>query len=326
MPRHLAACAAIFLIAVIQRASSAQLFDFALESRGSSAATSLHLSATSGGSLVGDYDPATNPTGTRTKPGLFGSFGSTENVPVPVELEPSAQGEHNSPLTGSFRASIDLTALTLDITGFQADLLVASPFTLPLQTAFSTAGFRTRNPDSLFPPASATLPIGEAAISSLLAAQSGPALGALTPSGPDQYFFSIPLPITLTAQATLQGTSLNPTSPETLLILNGFINISGGQPTLTGEGELDAAQTLTPNQPLDPFPFSLPTLLPPGQSANTIFNLTLNTTTFSTNAAFVLAATGTPIPEPSLAALLLPILLRRSSRSPTRTCPRPIPR
>ncbi|MFX4717804.1 hypothetical protein ABTB07_23170, partial [Acinetobacter baumannii] len=65
------------------------------------------ISANTQGTLVGNYDPDTNPTGTRTKPGVFGSFGPTENVPVNVSIGAAIGGNINRQASGTFRATVD---------------------------------------------------------------------------------------------------------------------------------------------------------------------------------------------------------------------------
>ena len=59
----------------------AQLYDFNVVAPPSGISGNLAISARTQGTLVGNYDQTNNPTGTRTKPGLFGSFDPTENVP-----------------------------------------------------------------------------------------------------------------------------------------------------------------------------------------------------------------------------------------------------
>src|SRR4051812_7529727 len=58
-----------------------QPYDFLIDPAGSPADVALDISAKTSGTLVGDYDPLANAAGTRTKPGVFGTFGATENVP-----------------------------------------------------------------------------------------------------------------------------------------------------------------------------------------------------------------------------------------------------
>jgi hypothetical protein len=72
----------------------AQLYDFNVVAPPSGISGNLAISARTQGTLVGNYDPDTNPNGTRTKPGLFGSFDPTENVPVEVRIGAAIGGEH----------------------------------------------------------------------------------------------------------------------------------------------------------------------------------------------------------------------------------------
>jgi hypothetical protein len=89
------------------RLAPAQPYDFNVVAPPSGISGSLALSARTQGTLVGNYNPDTNPNGTRTKPGLFGPFGPTENVPVEVRIGAAIGGNINRQAGGTFRATVD---------------------------------------------------------------------------------------------------------------------------------------------------------------------------------------------------------------------------
>jgi hypothetical protein len=72
--------------------SAQRKYDFLMYPADSDLNVRVSVQSFTSGTLVGNYNPNTNPTGTRTKPGIFSSFGPTENVPVPVEVNPSVEG------------------------------------------------------------------------------------------------------------------------------------------------------------------------------------------------------------------------------------------
>jgi hypothetical protein len=85
----------------------AQQYDFNVVAPPSGISGNLAISARTQGTLVGNYDPDTNPNGTRTKPGLLGSFDPTENVPVNVSIGAAIGGNINRQASGTFRATVD---------------------------------------------------------------------------------------------------------------------------------------------------------------------------------------------------------------------------
>ena len=86
---------AVLSVAGALRLAPAQPYDFNVVAPPSGISGSLALSARTQGTLVGNYNPDTNPNGTRTKPGLFGPFGPTENVPVEVRIGAAIGGNIN---------------------------------------------------------------------------------------------------------------------------------------------------------------------------------------------------------------------------------------
>src|SRR4051812_21226103 len=95
-------CTALLAIVIASFArlstSASTSYDFVLQPTSGLTTTSASATAKTSGTLIGDWDAVTNPTGTRTKPGLFGTFGDTENVAVPATINFATSGTPSIPL------------------------------------------------------------------------------------------------------------------------------------------------------------------------------------------------------------------------------------
>jgi hypothetical protein len=167
------------------RLAPAQLYDFNVVAPPSGISGNLAISARTQGTLVGNYDPDTNPNGTRTKPGLFGSFDPTENVPVNVSIGAAIGGNINRQAGGTFRATVDGVNNTITFENLSLNFLANGPAVLPVSITLAGQSFRTRNPNSTYilPSQGITLPIGTVNLSQFTAVQTGVGAGVLTPDG-----------------------------------------------------------------------------------------------------------------------------------------------
>lgn len=298
--------------------ASAQMYDFTVVAPPSGVSGNLSISANTQGTLVGNYDPDTNPTGTRTKPGLFGSFGPTENVPVNVSLGAAVGGNLNRQASGTFRATVDGNTNTITFENLSVNFLANGPAALPITLTIAGESFRTRNPSSTYilPSQGISFPIGTVNLNQFNVVQTGAGVGVLTPTGPDQYNFTAGVQVDLTFAADLLGNPFAQTVPI-VLPLQGQVVVSGNNALITSLQPLNFAQTFNPNLDLPPFEFGLPTILPPGSTANLIFDLTLEEIGLNVDLEVNLRAEGTLVPEPaSLTALGLGLaaLVRRRRR------------
>lgn len=287
------------------RLAPAQLYDFNVVAPPSGISGNLAISARTQGTLIGNYDPDTNPNGTRTKPGLFGPFGPTENVPVNVSIGAAIGGTINRQASGTFRATVDGGNNTITFENLSLNFLANGPAVLPVTITLAGQSFRTRNPDSVYvlPSQGISFPIGTVNLSQFTAVQTGVGAGVLTPAGVDTYDFTAGVLVDLTLAANLLGNPLAQTIPF-VLPLQGQVVVQGNSAVITSLQQLNFSQSFNPNLDLPAFEFGLPTILPPGSTANLIFDLTLEEIGFEVDLDINLRAEGTLVPEPaSLTAL-----------------------
>lgn len=285
--------------------AQAQLYDFTVVAPPSGISGNLSISANTQGTLVGNYDPNTNPTGTRTKPGIFGSFDPTENVPVNVSLGAAIGGNINRQAGGTFRATVDGNNNAITFENLSVNFLANGPAVLPVTLTIAGQSFRTRNPNSTYilPSQGISFPIGTVNLSQFSAVQTGIGAGVLTPTGPDQYDFTAGVQVDLTFAADLLGNPFAQTIPF-VLPLQGQVVVNGNNALITSLQPINFSQAFEPNLDLPPFEFGLPTILPPGNTANLIFDLTLEELEFNVDLDVNLRAEGLLVPEPaSLTAL-----------------------
>ncbi len=250
------------------------------------------LQAFTSGTLIGNYDPVNNPGGTRTKPGLH-PFGFEGNHPVPVQVNPTVQGNVASQPTGTFSMVFHPEASQVILLNFYSDLLPSSTATLPATADISFDTFTTRNPTSTYPGGTYNIPVGDIVVHALTISQTEePAVGVLTPLGDNRYAFAVAPVVTLYIYADLQGTVLETTSNPNPLALVGEVEIQGDTATILSANAIDWSDVDTPNQPIPQYAMDLPTVLPPGNVAHLLFDLTLNEVRTRVQGTYTIAASG----------------------------------
>ncbi len=248
------------------------------------------------GTLIGDFDAVANPGGTRTLPGIFGGSG---NQPITIQLDLIGELDVNAPASGSFRVRPDVGAGTAEVDGLQLDLLPSGPSlqggaaaTLSLRLTYQT--FRTFAPDSLFPSlVPLELPIGQAAISDLALVQGAAVVGTLTASAtPGVYDLAALVPATLSFVVDFNGQT-TPVGPLPFAVpLNAALDLAACAPTLSGAANTAVNQTLPAPAPFgfEDLPFPLPTVLPPGSTANLLLSAELSEIVFDAALGLTLGA------------------------------------
>jgi hypothetical protein len=241
----------------------------------SSAVGSLIADLQASGTLIGDFDPVTNPGGTSTLPGLFGGSG---NQPVPLTVDGEGSSSFDLVPAGSFTLDFDTTALTATIESFSADLLNGETVIATLEAELGLTTFRTINPNFIIPGVPLTVPIGDATISGLTAVQSGPQLapGVLVPVGDGTFTLAAIIPVDVTVAGDALGNPLGGTSTIDLPVA-ATIDPTGSPTVVRAAIDLaQLSQDFPPDllPPIVDLPFDLP--LPTGETAGILLNLDID--------------------------------------------------
>ncbi|MFT4539196.1 MAG: hypothetical protein ACI841_003762 [Planctomycetota bacterium] len=252
--------------------SSAQSFDFTLQPSVSQINVNVDTDLAMPGSLIGNYDATTNPGGTRTLPGLFGG-GTNDPVPLNMTVETvivAADGP-----TGSFTAAVDTALMTMIVTNLETHMGNGGPAgsaDMDLVLDFST--FRTFVPDSLYIGGiPITVPIGLADVSQIDLIQIGPAAGLLVPAAGGGFDFTVLAAVEMSMIIDFNGTP-TPVGPIPLALpLTGTIDVGPGGGTASVQALLQDTDTIpTTGLVITDQVFPLPTILPPGGTANLLYS------------------------------------------------------
>ncbi|MEC9157456.1 MAG: hypothetical protein VYB77_04950 [Planctomycetota bacterium] len=250
----------------------AQDVDFTVDQQQSLINGALDVQFSFGGTLIGDYDAETNPTGTRTLPGFFGGSG---NNPISYTADASLSSSQEFAPSGSFSVELDLPGNLLEISGLVTDVLGGGTSSLDAGLDFTYDTFRTVDPNSLYIGGFAIpVPLGEITLSNLVLQQVG--ISSLTLGAPDE---SGTYPVTGTVQVessfsfTLFGEETTPDPVPLSLPVSGLlIPTPGGYDfQITASSTFDDAIP-TEGFSFDAVPLPLPTILPPGGTANILLS------------------------------------------------------
>lgn len=280
------------------RAWGAIPIEFTLTPPSGVAFESFGVSGDTSGTLKGNWDPESNPTGTRTKPGIFGTFGATENVPVPTSVDLLVGGSPQVGLGGGLGLVLSPSAGTAEVRGFAATGVGGSGLTVSARVVFDA--FRTRSPTSTFPGGiPVTVPLGSGQLQALSLTQVGLGDGAVTDDGGGRYTLAVPVLVAVTGVVEALGNVIGFGPVVVPVSLVGEVLLDGaGGAVLAGGAGLSVSQTQAVDIELPPLPLALPTVLPPGDVANVVFTLTLEQIAASLVGDLNLTATGIVVPEP----------------------------
>jgi hypothetical protein len=227
------------------------------------------------GSFVGNWDATANPAGTRTLPGLFGGT-STTNTPIPFTGDLAAGIAADRAPTGGFRVRIPTDGMRASVDGLELDLLGgdAAGLAVTIDLVFQT--FRTRQPTSTYigleglPP----IPIATGEVSALRVTQVGPA-PATTVETPMGTTFTANVPVEFVLQVSLLGQPVADQVIPAVLPVSGMV--TDGEMPIASFSFKDGFSVPLPEQPaFENQPVALPTILPPGETANLLFTGTVN--------------------------------------------------
>lgn len=263
-------------LALLSPLAAAQSFQFSLDGASTTSIVS-DLSLPLPGTAIGSYDATANPTGTRTCTSLFGTC---NNTAIPITATALTEFNIVGTPAGGFRGTLDsktgvllVSDLTVSVIGRQS-----ASADLTLEVLYST--FRTQQPNSIFPGGiTLPLPIGQGTIDDVLLVQTGPAVpAALAPTGlPGIFTITGVVPAELSFQLDLLG-QISPVGPLPFALpITGTLDLTGASPRLAFAVDQTGQQTIpnpTPGQVIEDLAFALPTVLPPGGTANLLLDLT----------------------------------------------------
>ncbi len=283
------------LLALVPLADARQSYVLTIDPTTSTGSLASDFSVALPGTAIGDYDAVDNPGGTQTRPGFSGGSG---NMPVDMDFELGGDTDYSGPPTGSLVLDVDPTVLSVGVRELTLDLLGGGSVRTALSLTLEFDTFRTFNPNSLFVGGiPITLPLGAQTISNLLLVQNGPAeAGVLLPElEPGRYSFAVLIPVELSFEAEFSG-QLFPVGPLPLALpLAGELEIGGSSATIRAAFDFAVAQQIpdpAPGFTIDDIPQPVPTILPPGFTANLLLSVAIASVDITAAADFSLEASG----------------------------------
>lgn len=271
---HLTSLAAATLLAA---SAGAQSLPFTLAPGASSLDVAVSFELRLPGTLIGDHDPVANPTGTRTLPGLLGGTG---NQPVSVQLDLIGTLDVDTLVGGGLTVRPDAAAGSATVEGLSVELPTGSGGSALLSLRLTYDTFRTFDPDSLFPSLiPIELPLGQASLGSLVVGQSAPVTAVLTPTGvAGELDLTALVPALLSFEFDFNGQA-TPVGPLPIALpLAARLDLAACEANLTGGAAAMVQETLPAPVPFElvDLPFPLPTVLPPGGTANLLLSVALD--------------------------------------------------
>jgi len=199
-----------------------------------------------------------NPNGTRTKPGLFGTFGLTENVAVAVFPFLQLAGDKDLHSSGTFTLSLNKTNHTAQLSGYSVDRIANGSFPIGTTIALNNEAFRTKNPTFAFPANLPAVRLGALSVTKLqvtqIAASNNGLLIDISP-GNMRVIVSFMAKVEMTVLQFGQSSPITFNVPYSLvgnLTTNGNVTTFGYGPGTGGENV-----SIDVNRPLDEFPLQL---------------------------------------------------------------------
>lgn len=252
------------------------------------------------GTLIGNWDPVANPTGTRTMTGLFGGNTNTDNQAIAYTADLAATLAANRTPTGGFRLRVPTNGDPASLNDLNFDLLAGQPVNLPITVDLLFASFRTRQPNSIFPgsPNFPPIPIANGQIGALRIEQSGDASVTVADLPGGGQAFTASVPVVLVLQVSFLGQPLIDQAVPAVLPVSGLIDAGPGVPD-AGVSFSNKFSTALPELPaFTDQALAVPTVFPTGGTANLLFSGQPDgpASTLSANLAVDLRLTSAPVP------------------------------
>lgn len=263
---------------VIVTAASAQTFDYSFDAGMSSLSVNTDVAVDLTGNLKGAFDAVTNPGGTRTLLGLFGDNGLNNEAPVTIVL--GVDAALGGALNGGLQLSYDAALGTVTVDGLSATVGAAGSSSADINVTLNYSTFRTVNPGSAFVGGfPLTLPLGVADVTDVVLVQTMPGAGLGVPgasAGLVDITAGVPVELSFNVDlAALGGGGVTPVGPLPLILpIAGTVDFADCGTALLSTSQDTFAQTIpSPGGfNLTDVPLPLPTILPPGQTADLVLN------------------------------------------------------
>ena len=245
------------------------------------------------GTWIGNYDATANPTGTQTRPGLFGGSGNVA-IPFSSTVKPTAEIPSTNP-TGGFELSLDAATGVVQVFQYAVNSLGAQQGTVTTRMVVTYQTFRTFAPNSTFIGlTNVEIPFDSGALTRADAVQSAPAIGAATRNADGSWAFAVSVPVNVTVEGTALAAPFASTTPA-VVAMTGTIAFTKSGITVTSQGSVNETVPVLAPPPLVNQPFDLPTVLPAGSVAHLLMNGTFSDGTSTTTATSSIVALGTPV-------------------------------
>ena len=271
--------------------------DFAIDASGSTSIIDFQFEVPFSGTLIGDYDPETNPQGTSTRPGLFGGSGNNP-IPCDITLELASDPAPTSP-TGGLSLDFDqLESGLLVIEALDIDLLAGGTGAISGDLVLLYDTFNTINPSSIYL-GGFELPIplaGAQLLRSELALDGAWSIPAASAKGGIAFDGFVPVLWTIEFDA---GTGTQVQEIPVSIPFSGTISGKSGARSLVFGGMNSNSGSQDLDVPVGPVPVPLPTIPPSEETANLLFSGSLTSVDFATNLDLSISAREI---EPSLPA------------------------
>ena len=250
------------------------------------------------GNLTGDHDATSNPTGTITIPGVWGGSGNQE---IPVELSTGTGISGTSNPGGNLGIEVFPSQGNAIIYGLFLDVLNETPITASLTASLLFEVFHTENPTSIYPGGiPIDLPLGEGDVTLCLIEQSESVSAAITPIDDQTYQIDAILPVELNLEASVNEQTI-PLGPlPGAVLLSGQLSSINGKQIFNASLSIDEQEIvdLPGDEPLPAVPLPLPTILPPGGTANVLLTLIPQSTSLTVSVTANITAVGEPETPP----------------------------
>lgn len=211
------------------------------------------------GGVIGAYNPQTNPNGTRTKPGLTGSFGPTENHPVRVAPQWRFQGQNTLRTSGGFALGFTAGSNRIEMTGYRADRLSGASARLSSHVTLNNAAFRTQAPVFAYPASVNPIGLGGVEVDRLTIAQKAERVeGTARSLGNGRFEVRVPFVAVVSLNVKQFGQS-RPVVFEAPYSLVGEVKLDGASASYRKSAAWSVEEAgLEINRELQPFNFQIP--------------------------------------------------------------------